>query len=67
MGRTWLSTPSGYLSKELGWVGFWGFTILAAVPGMALLLMLWRKGYVVQSVRQPSTEDDGPQAAPASS
>jgi len=65
MGRTWLSTPSGYLSKELGWVGFWGFTVLAAVPGMALLWVLWRKGYVVQSVRQPSAEDDGPRTAQA--
>jgi MFS transporter, PAT family, beta-lactamase induction signal transducer AmpG len=58
VGRTWLSTPSGVISKELGWVGFWGFTILAAVPGMLLLWTLWRKGYVVQSVRQPSTKDD---------
>jgi len=59
VGRTWLSTPSGYLADALGWVGFWGFTVLAAVPGMLLLWTLWRKGYVVQSVRQPSTEDDG--------
>ena len=27
--------------------------------GPLLLWLLWRKGYVVQSVRQPSTEDDG--------
>jgi MFS transporter, PAT family, beta-lactamase induction signal transducer AmpG len=59
VGRTWLSTPSGVISKQLGWVGFWGFTVVAAVPGMLLLWTLWRKGYVVQSVRQPSTEDDG--------
>jgi MFS transporter, PAT family, beta-lactamase induction signal transducer AmpG len=59
VGRTWLSTPAGYLSDKMGWVGFWGFTMVAAIPGMLLLWTLWRKGYVVQSVRQPSTEDDG--------
>jgi MFS transporter, PAT family, beta-lactamase induction signal transducer AmpG len=59
VGRTWLSTPSGYIAEGMGWVGFWGFTVLAALPGMLLLWVLWKKGYVVQSVRQPSTEDDG--------
>jgi len=67
VGRTWLSTPSGYISEQLGWVPFWGFTILAAIPGMLLLWVLWRKGYVVQSARQtgvvtPDAEDSG--AAP---
>jgi MFS transporter, PAT family, beta-lactamase induction signal transducer AmpG len=59
VGRTWLSTPAGALAKELGWVNFWGFTIVAAVPGMILLWLLWRKGYVVETIRQPSTADDG--------
>ena len=68
VGRTWLSTPSGILAEELGWVGFWLMTVAVAVPGMLLLWMLWRKGFVVQSVRQPSTEDDGhevPDSKPA--
>jgi PAT family beta-lactamase induction signal transducer AmpG len=59
VGRTWLSTPAGIAAENMGWVGFWGLTIVAAVPGMLLLWLLWSKGYVVQSVRQPSTEDDG--------
>jgi PAT family beta-lactamase induction signal transducer AmpG len=29
---------------------------------MLLLWLMWRKGYLVQSIRQPSTEDDGPEA-----
>lgn len=58
VGRTWLSTPSGYLADHLGWIGFWGFTVVAAAPGMVLLYVMWRKGYVVQSVRQPVTEVD---------
>jgi MFS transporter, PAT family, beta-lactamase induction signal transducer AmpG len=59
VGRTWLSTPAGVIAENLGWVNFWGFTVIAAIPGMVLLWMLWRKGYVVESIRQPSTQDDG--------
>lgn len=58
VGRTWLSTPSGILAESLGWVGFWFTTVAVAAPGMLLLWMLWRKGFVVETVRQPSTEDD---------
>ncbi len=58
VGRTFMAGPAGIVAKEFGWIGFWGFTVVAAVPGMLLLWILWRKGYVVQSVRQPSTEDD---------
>jgi len=58
VGRTWLSTPSGYLANALGWFWFWAFTVLVAVPGMVLLWIMWRKGFVVETVRQPSTEDD---------
>lgn len=65
VGRTWLSTPSGYLAEGLGWVGFWLMTVAVAVPGMVLLWIMWRKGFVVDSVRQPSTEDDGHEAQAA--
>ncbi|MBU0556816.1 MAG: MFS transporter [Alphaproteobacteria bacterium] len=58
VGRTWLSTPSGYLAEGLGWVGFWAFTVVVAIPGMLLLWIMWKKGFVVESVRQPSTQDD---------
>ncbi len=59
VGRTFMAGPAGIVAKEFGWVGFWGFTVVAAVPGMLLLWILWRKGYVVQSVRQASVDDDG--------
>ena len=65
VGRTWLSTPSGYVAESLGWVGFWLFTVVAAVPGLILLWILWRRGFVVQSIRQPGTEDDEPSPAAA--
>ena len=58
VGRTWLSAPAGYAAEEFGWVGFWLFTVLAAIPGMILLWIMWNRGFVVETVRQPGTEDD---------
>ena len=52
VGRTWLAAPAGLLANGLGWVGFWGFTVVAAIPGMLLLWLLWRRGFIVSSVRQ---------------
>lgn len=37
-GRTWLSTPSGWLSQTVGWEVFFTIASLMAVPG---LLLLW--------------------------
>lgn len=59
VGRTWLATPSGYLAENLGWVGFWIFTVVVAAPGMLLLWLLWRKGFVVESVRQTGDGEGG--------
>jgi PAT family beta-lactamase induction signal transducer AmpG len=53
VGRTWLSTPAGYAAEQLGWAGFWLMTMVIALPGLLLLWLLWRKGFVVESVRQP--------------
>lgn len=56
MGRTWLSTPSGYAAETLGWPGFWLLTMVVAVPGLLLLWILWRRGFVVSSLRQPAAD-----------
>lgn len=58
VGRTWLAAPAGIIAESAGWVGFWLFTVVAALPGMVLLWIIWRKGFVVDTVRQPSTTDD---------
>lgn len=58
VGRTWLSAPSGYLADSLGWVGFWIMTMVVAIPGMILLWVLWKKGFVVESLRAARDEDD---------
>ncbi len=56
MGRTWLSAPSGYAAEALGWPGFWMLTMVVALPGLGLLWLLWRRGFVVSAVRQPGVE-----------
>ncbi len=39
-GRTWLSTPAGWVAKQLGWSLFFGFSALLALPGLFLLIVL---------------------------
>jgi MFS transporter, PAT family, beta-lactamase induction signal transducer AmpG len=56
VGRTWLSTPSGFIADSFGWVGFWIATMVVAAPGMVLLWILWRRGFVVDAARQPGAE-----------
>ena len=58
VGRTWLSAPAGIAAEEFGWVGFWLMTMVVAIPGMLLLWLLWRRGFVVESVRQPKSENE---------
>jgi PAT family beta-lactamase induction signal transducer AmpG len=52
VGRTWLAAPAGYAANALGWPGFWMLTMVVAVPGLVLLWILWRQGFVVESVRR---------------
>jgi PAT family beta-lactamase induction signal transducer AmpG len=58
VGRTFMAGPAGWVAEKAGWIGFWGFTIVAAVPGMLLLWRLWSKGYVVEGVRQAVGVDE---------
>jgi PAT family beta-lactamase induction signal transducer AmpG len=41
-GRTALSAGGGWLAEHLGWTLFWMATTLLAIPGLLLLLWLWR-------------------------
>jgi MFS transporter, PAT family, beta-lactamase induction signal transducer AmpG len=52
VGRTFMAGPAGIVAAKVGWFWFWGFTVVAAIPGMILLWILWSKGYVVQGIRQ---------------
>jgi PAT family beta-lactamase induction signal transducer AmpG len=62
VGRTWLSSPAGIAAEQLGWPGFWLMTMAVGLPGLVLLWILWRRGFVVDSVRQPRSEDDETEA-----
>ena len=62
VGRTWLTTPAGIAAEQLGWPAFWLMTMIVALPGMLLLWILWRRGFVVDTVRQPKSEDDETEA-----
>ncbi|HEX8511577.1 MAG TPA: MFS transporter [Allosphingosinicella sp.] len=62
VGRTWLTSPAGIMAESLGWPGFWLMTMAVGVPGLLLLWILWRRGFVVDTVRQPRSEDDETEA-----
>jgi PAT family beta-lactamase induction signal transducer AmpG len=58
VGRTFMAGPAGWVAEQIGWFGFWGFTIVAAIPGMLFLWALWSKGYVGDGIRQSTAIDD---------
>ena len=41
--RTWLTSPSGFFAENLGWLNFFLFTMLAALPGLVLLWFIQRR------------------------
>ena len=43
LGRTLLSAPSGYIFAAIGWIHFFIFTSIAAIPGIYLLIILKKK------------------------
>jgi len=55
-GRTTMSAGGGWLAAEAGWVVFWMVTTLLAVPGLLLLLWLWR---IAQKEAPPSVKKEG--------
>ena len=41
--RTLLGAPSGYVAEAIGWVEFFTYATLLALPGLILLVILWKK------------------------
>lgn len=52
LSRTLLSSSAGWFAELLDWPGFFIFTTVAAVPGLVLLLWMWRR--VAAPSRAPS-------------
>jgi PAT family beta-lactamase induction signal transducer AmpG len=40
VGRTLFASSSGWLAERLGWPAFFGFCVVAALPGIALAIAL---------------------------
>ena len=47
--RNLLAAPSGYLAEAVGWPVFFLITTLVALPGLGLLVWLWRRGMQVSA------------------
>jgi PAT family beta-lactamase induction signal transducer AmpG len=43
LGLTFLSSPAGYLVVTVGWIPFFIFTSIAAIPGIYFLIILKKK------------------------
>jgi PAT family beta-lactamase induction signal transducer AmpG len=57
VGRTTLSSMSGFVAESTGWVVFFALTALAAIPGLALLLYLQHRGAFEPIVRREQREE----------
>ncbi|MEK9662722.1 MAG: MFS transporter, partial [Alphaproteobacteria bacterium] len=63
VGRTVLSTSSGFLAASLGWSAFFVATTVAALPGLALLWWLAQRypgSFAATTADTPATDGDGP-------
>ena len=54
LARTALSAPGGAVAESTSWVSFFLITTIAALPGLALLWWLIRRGIVPKSEADPS-------------
>ncbi len=54
VGRTFFGSAGGFVVDGFGWVNFFIITTVAAVPGLLLLMLLWRRqiGSEAKSVAQ---------------
>ncbi|MAU40469.1 MAG: MFS transporter [Kordiimonas sp.] len=56
VGRNFLSAPSGVWADMIGWVDFFVLTTVAAVPGLILLWVMKRRGFITENLRQTSRD-----------
>lgn len=61
IGRTFATTPSGYVAAGLGWPGFYVFCAFLGIPGLLFLWLMQRRGFVVETVRQKGVEGAVPE------
>jgi MFS transporter, PAT family, beta-lactamase induction signal transducer AmpG len=59
LGGRVLSGSSGFLAERLGWAGFFGLTVVLAIPGLLLL------AFLPENVAAPAQEPPEPLPAPS--
>jgi PAT family beta-lactamase induction signal transducer AmpG len=58
VARTVLATPAGWLAETLGWSSFFALTAAVALPGLALLYWLGKRGALSTSAGPRTTIAD---------
>jgi PAT family beta-lactamase induction signal transducer AmpG len=61
--RTFATTPSGIVVNALGFANFYIFCAFLGIPGLVILAVMWRRGFIVETVRQKGVE--GSETSPA--
>ncbi|NUQ17305.1 MAG: MFS transporter [Sphingomonas sp.] len=60
--RTFATTPSGIIADRIGFINFYIFCAFLGIPGLIILIIMWRRGYVAETVRQRGVEGAEPGA-----
>jgi PAT family beta-lactamase induction signal transducer AmpG len=58
-GSRMLTATSGYLAESMGWAGFFGLTVVLALPALVLL------AFLPEGIAAPVEEPPAPEATPA--
>src|SRR5712675_18986 len=56
VGRTYLSSPAGFIAAATGWAVFFALCAVAAIPGLALLAWLQRGGHFAALAAKPAQQ-----------
>jgi PAT family beta-lactamase induction signal transducer AmpG len=56
VARTFATTPSGIVVDHLGFTNFYLFCAALGIPGLVLLALMRRAGFIVETVRQKGVE-----------
>lgn len=57
VARTFATTPSGIVADHLGFTNFYIFCACLGIPGLVVLCLMRRAGFVVESVRQKGVKE----------
>jgi PAT family beta-lactamase induction signal transducer AmpG len=61
VARTFATTPSGIVVDHLGFADFYLFCAVLGLPGLLLLTLMRRAGFIVETVRQKGVEGAEPE------